>query len=207
MTSDPPWDLPLILGDAVHNLRSALDLAFVEMVTTIGKQPTDWTTFRLYKDREKLVTILGKGILEGEPDLIDMLADVLRAYEGGDPLLCALNGLDIADKHQLLIPVFSVVRLEHVDADIKMGGSSITMRDCTLEVSAGGVLNLIGAPTAGEVSIQSKGKPSFGVFFSQGTGLEGQPIIPTLTQLSELVSGILQIFGRTLMTRNSTKTT
>jgi hypothetical protein len=199
VTADPSWELPLILGDAIHNLRAALDLAYVELIVNIGKEPTDWTTFRVWDDRDKLVSTLSKGILKGSDGIIKMLADEICAYKGGNALLTALDGLDIDDKHLLLIPVFSVAQLRHVDAIIRVGNADVTMHDCTVSVGQGGVLNMMGFSAGGRANIQSKGQPAINVFFGKGTRLEGQPIIPTLAQFTQLVGGILETFDKAIL--------
>lgn len=202
MTREAPVDLALILGDSIHNLRSALDHAYVELLTLIGKKSTKWSLFKIYENRDELVNTLSHGILKGEDDIVSMLADNIGAHKGGDALLCALHFLDISDKHMLLIPVFGIAHLNHVDADIVMGKTTITMRDCTFGVGQGGILNLIETPATSEMSIKSKGQPSFGMFFGKGTGLEGQLIGPTLTKFTQLVGHILEIFEREVASRN-----
>lgn len=204
MTKEPPCELPLILGDAVHNLRAALDIAYVELITNIGKEPTSWTTFRVWDDRDKLIKTLSEGILKGADDIVSMLADKVCAYAGGDALLCALDSLDIDDKHRLLVPIFNIVKLHNVNAIIRApGGGTMVMSNCTLGVGNGGVLNVIGMP-AGDVDFQGNGNPAFGIFFGDGTSLKGQPIIPTLTQFGQLVGGILEIFEGIIATRAAT---
>lgn len=204
MVRDVPCDIPLVLGDAIHNLRAALDIAYVELVTAAGCEPTKWTTFRVFDDKDKLIATLSKGVLQGAPDIVSMLADDVRAYEGGDPLLCALNNLDISDKHILLIPTFHVLKLENVTADVVVGNSRLSFRGCSFGVSNSGELNIISSPMqGGDIQINGYGQPTFTVLFGDGTPLEGEPIIPTLTQLMQLVSGILDAFEQAITARDS----
>jgi hypothetical protein len=194
----------LILGDAVHNMRAALDLAYVELVTRVGATPSKWTTFRIWESRQKLVDTLSEGILKACPDIVTLLADTVKAYQGGDGILNALDALDISDKHVLLIPVFSVAALLNFDAEITLdGGSTIMMKSCSAAISQDGIVRFVGFPGNGKVEIKNKGQPAIGVLFGKDTGLEGQPVVPTLTQLCQFASGIIQIFEGTITTRES----
>ena len=83
----PGDDIALAIGDALHNLRSALDFLWHEIVSECEGVPTKWTRFPVRDSRGELIAIW------------------------------ALDDLNIGDKHKLLVPVlkfmrFSDVRLE-----------------------------------------------------------------------------------------------
>lgn len=206
MVASPPTDLPLILGDAIHNLRASLDLAYVELAILAGKEPTQWTSLRVWENRDKLVNSLENGIFKGDSDIIDMLADIVRAYKGGNAFLEALDSIDQDDKHVLLTPVFTIARLDNVDAEIIMGGGgNITMRDCSFGVGQGGVLNAIGMPSGeNKIKFHNKGQPTLRVVFGDGTCLKGEAIIPALTKFAQLVNQIIGIFETTISGRQKT---
>lgn len=202
MVKPAPEELALILGDTIHNLRSALDHAYVDLVKGAGKQPDKWTSFRIWDDRDKLVKTLSKGKLEGQSDIIALLADTVCAYEGGNALLEALDCLDIADKHVVSLPTFSVVRLDHVFFTAQTAeGGSIKFCDVTLGFDDSRAFDLIDSSTLQNLEIQQYGNPTFGIFFGDGTSLKGQPVLPTLTQFTQLVMGIVEQFARTLQAR------
>jgi hypothetical protein len=204
LTRDAPCELPLILGDAIHNLRSALDLAYVELITRVGSKPTKWTTLRVWENRKKLVDSLSERVLKGAPDVIAVLADTIKAYQGGDRVLSALNSLDISDKHILLIPVFAVTAVTGLSCDVVFeGGGRFSMENCNAGVQQGRILRMVNLPPGGKFELKSKGQPTIQVQFGNGTGLEGQPIVPTLTQFSQLVAGIIQVFENTLSVREA----
>jgi hypothetical protein len=206
MTREAPEDLPLILGDAIHNLRAALDLAYVELITRVGKEPSKWTTLRVYENRQKLVDTLSQGILQGAPDVVAMLADTIKAYEGGDSLLTALDCLDISDKHVLLVPVFTAVALVGFDAEVTMpGGGGMSMNNCTVNVGQGGVLNMAAFGAGATFKLKGQGKPAIAVLFGKDTALEAKPVIPTLTQFSQLVGNTIQTFENALAIRDAQK--
>ena len=199
MLRDPPCDLPLIIGDAIHNARSALDIAQYELVTLVGCTPTEWTRFMFFENRDELIDKLGKGVLKGAPDIVTMIADEVRPYKTNDNPLVALHLLDIADKHRLTIPVFGIATLNHVDARATGPNLSMRLKDCTFRVDQGGVLQAIGV--AGNLQIENQGQPVFSVLFGKGQALEGQPILSRLHQLSQLASGVIDIFENTVTAR------
>lgn len=52
----------LITGDALHNLRSALDLIYYQAVLACGGEPTKWTRCPIFDTREELVQATEKAI-------------------------------------------------------------------------------------------------------------------------------------------------
>jgi hypothetical protein len=195
MTAEVPCEIPLIIGDAVHNLHSALDLAACEMVTMTGKRPSNQLYFPFGETRRDLETTLNKEIKAAGTDIVNLILDVIKPYKGGNDPLYALHRLDIDDKHRILIPTISIASL--VNVNVRAG--PITMNDCTLSVGPGGILNLLQMP--GPFEMQGSGKPIFSVLFDKGQIFEGQPIVPTLHQLSEIVSGVIEAIEKTYLAR------
>jgi hypothetical protein len=103
-----PEDTPLVTGDAVHNIRSALDhLAHALMVVAKGSPgPFPYVYFPIAADIEKFKA--AKTRIEGaRPEAVKAI-DGVQPYGGGaGEILWHLHSLDIIDKHQLLIPAAS----------------------------------------------------------------------------------------------------
>jgi hypothetical protein len=198
-TKDMPWEVPLIIGDIVHNLRSALDLMTCEIVTMAGKE-VDWTiNFLIRDDRDKLVAAINDRKIKAAPKpIIDLIIDTIKPYKGGNDELCAINDIDIMDKHKLIIPVTSVTSLIGVSIEDNRHN---TFTDMTFAVGPGGKLNAI--KTNSVMKITNQGTPAFAVVFGKGQPLEGKAVFPTLHQLSQLVSGILQIIEEAYLTLSS----
>jgi hypothetical protein len=202
-----PWEAPLIIGDAIHNIRSALDIAYFSLVKQVG-DPTDWTQFKFFSDRNHLVTSLRGGVLKRAPDIVDRLADEIRPYRAKDNSILALHDLDIADKHMLVLPTLPVtkVRLRKV---VINGGivSGMRFEDLTVTVREGGIADLVGFGFDGsadmKIDIQGDRQATFTVLFGKGQPLENDPVIPTLTQLSQLVSTIIDKFAKWVAERKT----
>ncbi len=181
---DLPGEIPLILGDAIRNLRAALDFLACDIVRSGGKQPTRYTRFPIESTREKLVATLDGGMLKAaRPDLMELILDTIRPYKGGDDALYGLHDLDIDEKHRLIVPVLAVASLQQVsvrDFERKL------VRIGKLEVDARGEYRL--EEGLGKVQFVSYQYASFAALFDKGHAFEGQPIIKVLTGLSKLVA-------------------
>src|ERR1700691_3072653 len=103
----PADDAALILGDALHNLRSALDILWHEIIWECKGSPTHFSRFLIEDTEEELITRLNcalkdKRISKGVRDFV---LDTIKPYQAGNYSLWALDDLNIRDKHQLIIPV------------------------------------------------------------------------------------------------------
>jgi hypothetical protein len=104
-----PPNFPLIVGDAVHNLRSALDQMMWEIVSPLSPKRPDRVQFPICEKADRLedaiksreVQIAGKKVL-----------DAIRKtepYLGGKYDLFWLDKLDIRDKHKIVIGVLPLI--------------------------------------------------------------------------------------------------
>jgi hypothetical protein len=192
-----PNDIPLMLGDAIHNLRAALDIMACDIVTHAGGTPSKYTYFPVRDTRQELVAIINGGEIKiAGQDICDLIVDVVKPYKGGNDPLWSLHQIDIMDKHRLLIPTVNITQITGVCAH---DDNHNTFTNMTLGVDAGGRLQAIS--TSARMHITNYGYPSFGIFFPKGGALEGQPLILTLYQLSQVVSGVIQTIEKALFTK------
>jgi len=182
-----PGDVPLMLGDAIHNLRTALDFLACDIVRSGGKQPTRYTRFVFDSSREKLVVGLASGPMKAaRPDLLDLIVDKIRPYKGGDEALYGLNDLDIDERHRPIVPVFVVTTLHTVS--IREQNKNI-VKIGKLEIGERGEFTV--PATSGPVQLANYASASFQAQFDKGHAFEGQPLIPTLQRLAQSVSGVV----------------
>lgn len=100
-------EISVILGDAIHNLKCALDHAWLETVKRLMPSK-DWarTKFPSYAFRNELEMALRRMTIDvGAPRLFLLLMDNIKPYDGGDYFIRTVHALDLQDKHRLLIPV------------------------------------------------------------------------------------------------------
>jgi hypothetical protein len=102
--------IPAIVGDVVHNLRSALDhLAWqlVSVGTASGETRTQgWEKiqFPIAHSLDSFVSMKGRATEGARREAIEFL-DRLKPYKGGNDALWLLRQLDNADKHSFILPV------------------------------------------------------------------------------------------------------
>ena len=108
---EPPRELGLAIGDAVQNMRHALDHLVYELSSPSARRDGK-TQFPVYDDRcrfEVLGAPLIKGISGDERTLIERLQPYQATYAARDHPLAILNRLANQDKHRVLLPLVAAV--------------------------------------------------------------------------------------------------
>jgi len=191
-----PAEIPLALGDAIHNLRCALDYTVNEL---LGWKDTH-LTFPMGKSREELESsfrtepeIVGRktrrkgrnaAIEVAIPGIGEFILNEIRPYEAGESFLWPIGRLDGRDKHSLLIPLLIPQTISGINAVDKNNNRLV---DSTVTVGPGGTVNMVSFG-AGGLKIESYGKPTAEIFFNETGVIEGQPVFPALIQMSQAVS-------------------
>src|SRR5260370_18770129 len=76
-----PCEIPLIIGDAVHNLRSALDILICDVVRNSGNTPTKHTKFPFRETRQELIDAINGGLVKTVGDiLVTAIVDSVSPY-------------------------------------------------------------------------------------------------------------------------------
>ena len=179
-----------IIGDAVHNLRSALDLLACDLVRLNGGDTSN-VYFPFAKTREGLEPEIKRKMKGASPDVLDIIR-ALKPYPGGNDLLRGLHDLDIADKHVLLIPTSSLVGLPPFG--ISMGGSGLNIFENMRISPLVDGSKAISLPIDTHINVDGDIKGSFEITIGEGQPFEREPVIATLYQLTNLVERIIQTF-------------
>jgi hypothetical protein len=100
-----PSELSLIIGDAIHNLRSALDLLACQLVKlSVNDHDCAYTYFPVSESSRKFRDELKKDKMQLMGKRVISILERLQPYRGGERnVLWVLHRLDIQDKHRLLI--------------------------------------------------------------------------------------------------------
>lgn len=103
----------LVVSDAIHNLRSTLDLLMCCMATKNGFTDMSGVHFPFGKTQQTFETAVNEGKVRSKigPDAIALIKE-LKPYKGGNDVLWALHDLDRIDKHISLITV-GIARIGH----------------------------------------------------------------------------------------------
>ncbi|MCL4369267.1 MAG: hypothetical protein M1337_08930 [Actinobacteria bacterium] len=196
---EPPLDLwSLIIGDVVHNARSALDhLAWqlAERHSPDRPQPDRLTMFPIFDD-ERVYRRLGARRLRWIEPRAAGIIEGLQPYKhaDGSDLLLLLEELDVADKHKLLTtttPFFQA-------SDLRVTGPSGTEYPPVTAASAGTVedgaeLKRFIYPEEPDVKVQ--GHIEYQIGFADGLG-RGKEVAAALHDVLVAVGDVLGVFER-----------
>jgi hypothetical protein len=201
---EPPDDLSLIAGDAVHNLRSALDLLVWQLVLANGQTPGDQTALPIARSA-KLFETGGMGPIKGVSPTAENAIKALKPYKGGNEALWRLHRLDATDKHRILLIVGLALR--QVTMTLNFPGSTkaigITLGlnqedDKFFPLKDGDRLfpEFFDAMdlTPDIPNLEKNLQLGFNVAFGEGEVVKGEPLVPTLVQLADYVSGTVEAF-------------
>lgn len=115
-----PVNIPLIIGDAVHNLRTTLDHLACALVHLAGGK-TKGVYFPFAESDTALEATIKKRLIgRAGPKVVDVVRR-LKPYKGGNLILRGIHDLDIADKHSIIVPVCRVAQC--VDIGPSAGGA------------------------------------------------------------------------------------
>lgn len=198
-----PARILLIAGDAIQNLRAALDLLIYALVTN-GSNSRDLKGIEFpIKETAAKYKSEGARKIKGLGHNAVRAIDLIEPYKGGKgDTLWRLHALSIMDKHRLLIAVasnFTGIHMQSIAPDvfpedvktnpwlIYVGGSDC--KRCPLE--AGDVFYR-GIP--GE-EVYENLQLRLDVAFNEPGILECEPMLPALNEFANLVSGIIENFS------------
>jgi len=100
--SEIPLSIPLLLGDILHNLRSALDHLIWKMVELSGQTPDEENCFPIFNSARAYEENSPKR-LKGVTREMAARVDACRPYKEGNRRLWMLHRLNILDKHRFLL--------------------------------------------------------------------------------------------------------
>lgn len=199
----PPAIWGTIIGDVVHNLRSALDLLATDLARASGHTSNTalkGTYFPVAADRQEFETaghIRDKIKRLSPADREHITA--LKPYRGGNDLLWKLHQLDILDKHTLLVP--AICGLQQNNPGLFLPGPIGPGTNKSVEMKMGyrekfpledGDILASYPATQPESSVEVEA--TFTIAFGQGQVADGEPVLPTLLQFGQLVDEIIKSF-------------
>jgi hypothetical protein len=200
-------NIPLIAGDAVQNLMSALDhLAYQLVCASTNDIPPNpkWIFFPVADNAEKYEAKKAGKIQGARQDIFDAI-DLIKPYKGGNDLLWVLYRLNSIEKHRLLITVGSMFQSVNIGAHMHtlmqesfghmwpglktMPMLDLFMRpaDTMFPLKVGDELFI----DAVDAEVNEKMQFRFNVALSEPQIIEAKSLIETLHQMANLVEGIV----------------
>ncbi len=189
-----PDDFALILGDALHNLRCALDFAICDIEFAHTRKWTEKTSFPVRGTRDELVAAINGGLIKKIPaPIAAFIVDTLQPYSGGDgDRIWSLHKLEILDKHRLLLPYMQLGAIFNIRLEDAKGAQIPVPSPWIITRTRTAYQQLFGE----NLKIADKGHLGVAIFFEQSLPLGGESILPALRELSELVRGVVALLRR-----------
>jgi hypothetical protein len=182
-------ELALVIGDAVHNLKTALDYAWFQTVTKLTPGIKTRPKFPIYPSVDQLVSALTEsGVSTAIPRLATFILTDIKPYDGGNFYLRPLHKLDIRDKHELLIPSTNYGNVSGLKVKDQYG--PVTGGTWGQELDEEFHVDF-----AQDVEIQDNGHVSFGIVFKEGP-MKNMEVSDTLKEFSGTVSRIVELLEK-----------
>jgi hypothetical protein len=183
----PPL-ISLIAGDALANLRGALDHLAYQLAWLNGtrdKRILKNTYFPISDDATKYVTE-APGKVKGMSQAAKEAIDACAPYKGGNDTLWRLHRLNNLDKHRLLVTVctlFESVSSEHAHY-------ISPTNNCWKPLKAGDVLTVLPTEAVKDENLQFV----FQIAFNELEVAECEPVLETLQQMLDAVDYLVISF-------------
>lgn len=187
----PDRRFALIIGDALHNLRSALDY-LISACSRANGASQDRSQFPFAGEEKKLADAIDRHVTKaGAGEIAAGLVRRLKPYPGGNDSLIALHALDNIDKHRLVLPLACKIEVT-VTAGLYEGlpESSATGSIYSPE----GTSAFIAAQDGYEDAIAHDFSYTGDVVFYKDSMLPNQPCVEALYELSACVADVIEAF-------------
>lgn len=193
-----PNNVILGTGDAIHNLKAALDYVW----TGIHRAATGAVVRREYfpigNTRNDVIARITEPSVEvAFPNIKNFLGDRIRPYcdeaTGGNPAFRAINHLDRWDKHNLLIPAISDVGDGHFTV-MGLPTGTITFKGNQIYSDQSILLLQCLVPIREPLRIEQYAKPTIEIVIGKGQPLAHEPLIPSLKNLAQTVLDTVEAF-------------
>jgi hypothetical protein len=128
-----PIRFPVLIGEVMYQLRTALDHLLGALVTQNGGTPTDRHQFPIASTSTRFAEAVKRGDIRGVSATAASLIEATQPYQADHPtpaLLSLLREWNNADKHRLLVVVGGAAALAHqivveeADGDFSVVGMS-----------------------------------------------------------------------------------
>lgn len=176
--------MSLLIGDAVNNLKGAIDYAWV---FATGAGFNRYAKFPVLDDEPKLMAALnGAKIASTFPKIYKRVVSDIKPYEAGNYHLWALHKLDNINKHQFITPVMKATTL--IGMRVKNQHGSVEGESFPLTGHGPFYFDF-----SLDTEIEDKGKPSISVVIGDGLPAEGLEVMETLQLFCRISLNVVEI--------------
>ncbi|MDH4329672.1 MAG: hypothetical protein OEV77_14210 [Nitrospira sp.] len=206
MNRSVPVEWSAIVGDAVHNMRSSLDLLAWQLVELGGGQPSRETCFPITASPAANFGATLKRFMSGASPQAMRFVERMRPFAGGNRTLAQLHTLDVIDKHRLVLVVGAankqlVIKLKMkvpwADKLVEAPPIALNPADRQFPLQDGEEVFRVCKAARGQ-DPHSEQAVVFELAFGDANEVSGHPLIPTLEAMHAHVTRIVEIAGARL---------
>lgn len=192
----PDLRLGAIAGDAIHNLRSSLDVLY-----GIVFPVRDNSYFRFFISAEKHRAHFARHEKPSRQGAVDLYR-AAEAYPGGNDTLWLLNSLDNENKHRTLIPCYGgVTNIVETFRDPPQPSGAVSSVSIWHEppkpicpVEHGAEVHRIAAAKRGQPNVDMDPKIALSIAFGEPEVVKGKSIFLTINKMAEAVDRLVDSF-------------
>ena len=186
-----PRHLPIVMGEAIHNLSIALDYLWNGVVRVVSPDLKGREHFPRHKCRRELVDKVSKTpVVQKLPGAKDFIVDHIRPYKDGNLLLWTIGKLDNIDKHRLLISCLTIAKFGKFVATGE-DGSIIDLSHSTLNTHGPSLTLGFASP----FKLNDDAEITVNVAFDEPEDIApGQPVLETLVNFSQTTKEVVEAF-------------
>jgi hypothetical protein len=205
----------VIVGEVVHQLRSALDHVACQLVEANHASITKKTAFPIFDSADECEARI-EGILKGASVEAIRFIKALKPYNGGNQPLFALHRLDITDKHRLLITVGAV----REPVSVPTSAQAARYKDKGIRIvpkEADGTFAVEFAPyitfpleddaevfrRTYKTELYPNANLTFEIVFGEKGVFDREPLVPSLLNLTNIVQSIVETIFNALPELNA----
>lgn len=194
LTEPVPAELGLLIGDAIHNMRCALDHATWELFGLDKGTQDRYTKFPTGADRQSYIAAC-RGLKTPRDDTKQFFIDLEVFTRGENAAIYEMHLFDNSDKHVILTPVVAAGRVSSARAvNTETGKVLVDLKDVVLHTGNVGHGSSFAVAQGVSIEFDKDTKVIPEIFFSKWQHRDGRAVIPTLLMLTEDVSVILDAF-------------
>lgn len=204
VTNPPiPPAIASIIGDAVHNLRTVLDLATWEIVAPFGPKRPKSVQFPFVADKDRFEEALtSREIRRAGNKIVGAFRDLEPYPKGKGEQLWKFDALDIADKHKLLIPSIAALSIDMLAIRaIDPSAPNVAFKGVTMIPNELGDLPVnwaVGPEQGGPLNSKAVVKATLEMAFARGQVFEDQLCVLQLRTIADDVAKAI-VFLKTAM--------
>lgn len=194
LTNPPPGKIAIVVGDVVHNLRSALDQLACCLAIRNGFSDASGTYFPFAVSREIYESKSVQEKVKKLPQAAVQIIHELKPYQGGNDLLWSLHQLDIIDKHRALIPIATThlgIKAQLTAKPLGTFPHTFSIPKALQPLDKDAVILVY---PAGLQFDSSEIEFTVDMAFHNVGPIEGQPVLTVLHQFVAMIKSILGIF-------------